>query len=70
MKQDVDLMGKEYLSVPEAAVVLRISRQAVYKAVREKRVRASRFCGLLVIRRKEVERYNDTRVLRVMTGQY
>jgi len=68
MSEGVEIMGKEFMSVPEAAAALVISRQAVYKAIREDRMAASRMCGLLVVRRTEVQRYKEARDLRVLTG--
>ncbi len=58
----------DLLTVAEAAKELGISREALYQAIREGRLKAVKILGKYGIRRKELETYKPVEV-RVRAGQ-
>lgn len=46
-------MNDEFLSVSQVAAMKRVSRNAVYKAVREKRLASVRLVGIIAIKRED-----------------
>ena len=59
----LDTVRKSYATVGEAAEQLGVTKQAVYKAIYEGRIRARRFAGVYLINRHEVARFTVRRRL-------
>lgn len=59
-------MALDYLSVPQAAVVIGVSARRVLQFVRENRLKAERIAGRHLIPKDEVERF---RAVQRQTGR-
>jgi excisionase family DNA binding protein len=59
MKERVINVQEQYLTVPQAATVLGVSKSAIYEAIREARIRSELVFGRRVIRREEVAAYQQ-----------
>jgi len=57
-----------YLTVPEAAMMLGITRHAVYKAIRADRIAYEMFRGRRVILKADVRKYAEERIARKLAG--
>src|ERR1041384_7174615 len=52
-------LQQQYLTVPEAATVLGVTKSAIYEAIREQRIPSEMVFGRRVLRREDVAAYQQ-----------